>query len=245
MKIVTVLLFFISYAIFANCQSHEYTLTTEKKQSFTTVHESLLDLNYESVSFKTDSNDKNRIYFKGSNGDEDYIVNLVENGFDYDCSNNNFINIEKETIHADTNAKFHKTTQLQSFVFLLNNDFSISATTKNTNELLNYSYSELRPRAIVQLGNKSVPCQYIVDKDLINDDFKMTFEPCVVSIKVKKDDGTYYHFTSTIEKHIFQSKSYDSFSDSKLMDAANNHIGYFRFYFNAQFEFLDLNRVPI
>ena len=33
--------------------------------------------------------------------------------------------------------------------------------------------------------------------------------------------------------------------DGELKDSANQHIGYFRFYLNAKFEFLDLDKVPI
>tara|TARA_Y100001935_G_C17130186_1_gene420206 strand:- start:66 stop:758 length:693 start_codon:yes stop_codon:yes gene_type:complete len=229
------------------------SVSPAKTQSFSIIDSSLNTLDYSNVSLQVDSNNKNQLYFESNSGDDYKIVNLREPGFDYDCADNNFINLETTTVIENNSEIYRKKTNLVSYVFLLNDSFSITAdTSSNPNILNDFSYSEINSLAVVKIGRDDATCDYTSEINKSTEKSRLEFEKCDISIRIKSLDGESFEvFTSTFGSKVFEKFSlqdinnYTYFIDSDLNDSADQHIGYFRFYLNGKFEILDLNKDPI
>ena len=60
-----------------------------------------------------------------------------------------FINLESTTVFADTSEIYHKKTRLISYIFLLDDSFSITADTSS--RLNEFSYTDINTPAIVKM----------------------------------------------------------------------------------------------
>lgn len=253
MNIALLFVCLISNALIA-CSTFLMSVSPAKTQSFSIIDSSLNTLDYSKVSLKVDSNNKNQLYFESNSGDDYKIVNLREPGFDYDCADNNLINLETTTVIENTSDISRIKTNLVSYFFLLDDSFSITADTvvSTTNVLNRFSYSEINSLAVVKIGRDDATCDYTSEINKLTEKARLEFEKCDVSIKIKSlDDESFEVFTSTFGPKVFEQSSlqdinnYTYFIDSDLKDSADQHIGYFRFYLNGKLEFLDLNKDPI
>jgi len=250
MKNILLTFLFITIPLFANCTEYEKNETSTN--SFTTIDSTLIDLSYSEVEIETDSNNKNTIYFSNNTLDPDvyYRVNLREKGFDYECSDNNFINIENVSTLTDTDEKTVMSVSLISYIFLLDDNFKITADLTAPNVINSFSYSTPTPSAIVQIGNSSTKCNYIATNDSANETISFELNDCPVLVKIQLDDGSTEQFSASLSNNKLlniskNENSYDHYFDSDLLNSSNEKIGYFRFYMNAKFEFLDLTKTPL
>ena len=137
-----------------------------------------------------------------------------------------------------------------SYIFLLDDNFKITADLTAPNVINSFSYSTPTPSAIVQIGNSSTKCNYISTNDSANETISFELNDCPVLINIQLEDGSTEQFSASLSNNKLlniskEENSYDHYFDSDLLNSSNEKIGYFRFYMNGKFEFLDLTKTPL
>ena len=119
----------------------------------------------------------------------------------------------------------------------------ITANVTDPNILNSFLYSTTTPSAIIQIGNSST-------NNSANETISFELNDCPVFVKIQRDDGSSEHFSKSLSNNKLLNISkdenhYNHYLNSDLLNSNNEKIGYFRFYMNAKFEFLDLSKTPL